>query len=453
VALSEIGTADISTDSSAFSHGRGVGRHYELTCPACGAVFEDDGVLLDCPANHPRALLNVRYRAQRLTLAEEAPGVFRYQSWLPIDKPGFSTARPAVYRGEALSRELGLAELWIAFHGYWPERGATFETGTFKELEADTVLARLPAGFRGVLTLASAGNTAAAFARACSRNSVPCLIVVPESGLDALRFAGPLGPVVRVVALSSPADYSDAIDLAGRICGQPGFQPEGGVFNVARRGGLGTVILSALEAIGRMPDYYFQAIGSGAGAIAVHQAAERWIAGEPHGSRPPRQMLSQNLPFAPIHSAWQAASRECPGIENDRARRQISRMFANVLSTRTPPYSIRGGVYDILSASAGDTIAVENAPARAAAQWFEAREGIDIDPASAVAVASLRVAVREARIEPRKCLLLNITGGGRKRRLKEGRLPISKPDLRVPPGEMHSSQLMRRILDLFDGKK
>ncbi len=84
-----------------------------------------------------------------------------------------------MYRSPALSRIVGLPNLWISFNGYWPERGAMFPTATFKDLEAEAVLARLPANFDGVLIVASAGNTAAAFARACGNWQQRCLIVVP----------------------------------------------------------------------------------------------------------------------------------------------------------------------------------------------------------------------------------------------------------------------------------
>jgi cysteate synthase len=447
--LSPSRTPDVATDSSRGLELPSEQRHYWLTCRTCGASFEDDGVILNCPQEHARGLLAVRYREEHLTVAPNASGIFRYQSWLPIRKPGPSSAQSVVYRSEALGRATGLAELWIAFHGYWPERGAVFETGTFKELEAAAVLARLPEGFDGVLTVASAGNTAAAFARACSERPLSCLLVVPESALGLMRLAGPLGKWVRLVVLSAPADYSDAIDLAGAVSRQPGFQPEGGVFNVARRGGLGTVLFSAVESMGRLPDYYFQAIGSGAGAIAVHEAAERLIAGGEHGTRPPKQILSQNLPFAPIYSAWRLQRQECLPIAQDSARRQIAAMFASVLSSRTPPYGIRGGLWDTLRASQGDVMAVDNERARAASQWFEEREGIDIDPASAVAVASLLEAVREARIDPHAAVLLNITGGGRKRR--EATVPLAHPlpDVVVRPWELDSPAVMSRIVELF----
>ncbi len=46
---------------------------------------------------------------------------------------------------------------------------------------------------------------------------------------------------------------------------------------MARRDGMGTTVLSATTFIGRIPDYYFQAIGSGTGAIAAWEANLRFL--------------------------------------------------------------------------------------------------------------------------------------------------------------------------------
>ena len=40
---------------------------------------------------------------------------------------------------------------------------------------------------------------------------------------------------------------------------------------------MATTVLSAVTTIGRIPDYYFQAVGSGTGAIAAWEANQRLI--------------------------------------------------------------------------------------------------------------------------------------------------------------------------------
>ena len=56
------------------------------------------------------------------------------------------------------------------------------------------------------------------------------------------------------------------------VAGWDGFIAEGGAKNVARRDGMGTTVLSAVTTIGEIPDAYFQAVGSGTGAIAIFLA-------------------------------------------------------------------------------------------------------------------------------------------------------------------------------------
>jgi cysteate synthase len=94
-------------------------------------------------------------------------------------------------------------------------------------------------------------------------------------------------------------------------------------------------------------------------------------------------------------------------------------------------------------------MAIDNAQAHAAGEWFQEREGIDIGPASAVAVASLLQAVRETRINPHSVVLLNITGGGRKKREQVAPLETPRADVTVRPWEQHSPGVMTRILELF----
>lgn len=424
-------------------------RHYRLHCPVCEGTWEDDGFLLGCPTPHEPALLTTEYDARRFEPDARAPGIFRYREWLPGTRALAGAGASATYRSEPLCRIAGLPKLWVVFNGYWPEKGASLDTGTFKDLEAWTVLSRIPERHDGVLVLASAGNTAAAFARACSMSRVPCLIVIPEAGLPSLRFADPLEACVKIVALGGLADYSDAIALANRASELEGFFPEGGVKNVGRLDGLGTTMLNAVEAIGRIPDYYFQAIGSGAGAIGAHRAARRLAADGRYGERPPRLFLSQNLPFVPIYLSWQARRRELVEIDTHDAKEQIRQISAHVLSNRNPPYAVRGGVYDILSETDGEMLAADNLEARQARELFEETEGIDIDPAAAVAFATLLKAVRSGMVERDAHVLLNVTGGGRSRQERDRKLIPAEPALRLDDADLLLDRTLDRIVALF----
>lgn len=422
-------------------------RHYTLKCLACGRAIDEDGAVLSCTGTHDPAFLGAQYQDRSLRADPTAQGLFRYHRWLPINRilPGAGDA--VTYRSVRLGRAIGLDRLWIIFNGYWPERGATLDTATFKELEAWTVLARRAEGDVRTLVIASAGNTAAAFARACSPTRTPCLIVVPESALLTLTFPEPLQPCVRIVALGGGADYSDAIARAAWISGLPGYVPEGGVKNIARRAGLGTTLLSAVEAIGRLPDYYFQAVGSGAGAIGVHEAAERLVSDGGYGNQVPRLMLSQNQPFIPLVEAWRTGRPTLVPMDPVEGKRRIEEIRAKVLSHREPPFAVGGGVFDVLTASGGDMLVADNGATDAARQLFEETEGIDIDPAAAVALATLCEAAASGRVSRQAVVALNVTGGGRERRRRERALHQVDPALRVRP-TMDREELLDRVAAL-----
>lgn len=422
-----------------------VTRHYTLVCAACGMHQDDDGLILDCPGDHEPALLRTQYNDHRFSPSPDDPGIFRYRRWLPVARIQQNAGRATAYRSERLAAALGLTNLWISFSGYWPERGATLETATFKELEASAVLGRLPER-RLTLTVASAGNTGAAFALACSRSRVPCLLIVPERGLDRFRFRESLHPCVNLVAIED-GDYPDAIELAAEVSKVAPFQAEGGVKNVGRRDGLATVLLSAFEEMGCLPSYYFQAVGSGTGAIAVLEAARR-LQVMVDGAPLPRLMLCQNRPFTPIYDAWRTRMRSVGHESTELFREAIRDVHADELTNWTPPYGIKGGVYDSLVASRGAVLAADNAAVMEARNMFLDLEGIDIEPAPGVAVACLRDAVARRLVENDSAILLNITGGGRSRFGRDYSLTAAEPRLRISEESIATGEALRKVTRL-----
>ena len=276
--------------------------------------------------------------------------------------------------------------------------------------------------------VASAGNTARAFARVCSEYRIPLLLCIPEDSLDAIWSLQPLHPCVKLVATAKGSDYIDAIHLSNIVCELDNFYPEGGAKNVASPDGMGTTVLSAVTTIGRIPDYYFQAVGSGTGAIAAWEANKRFIVDGRYGTHLMKLMVSQNIPFTPMYDAWKAGSRALFPADDQKARKQAEEICAKVLSNRKPPYSLKGGLFDALTETGGDMFAVTNEEAAQAAALFEKTEGIDIEPAAAVAVASLKQAILQHAVEKDAVIMLNITGGGIGRFKRENELTYKKPD-------------------------
>lgn len=390
---------------------------YQLKTVATGRVFDDQGWTLDDKECDKPSMVRPIYEKKQLSVLEgEDWGLYRYADWLPIKKLLKNPSEPITYKSDGFAQRLGLNNLYITFSGYWPERNARMTTCSFKEMEAYSVCARLGGEQKDkVLVVASAGNTARAFAKVCSDNGIKLLLCVPQDNIKALWFDQPLNSCVKLITTESGSDYFDAINLSNEVCELEGYLAEGGAKNIARRDGMSTTMMSATTFIGRTPDFYFQAVGSGTGAIAAWEANLRFIEDGRFGTNKARLMVSQNKPFVPMFDAWRADSRPMLPYNAEQARKDAAEICAPVLSNRKPPYSLAGGLYDALKDTHGDILAVSNEEANVAKALFEEAEGIDIYHAAAVAAASLQQAVEKGMVKADDVVMLNITGGGERR--------------------------------------
>ena len=402
---------------------------YQLQTIATGRVFSDEGWTLDDKQCDKPSMVRPLYEKKQLDVKEDKDlGLYRYADWLPIKRMLQNPSEPITYKSEGLAKRLGLNNLYITFNGWWPERGAKMSTCSFKEMEAFSVCARLGDELKDkVLVVASAGNTARAFAKVCSDNGIKLLLCVPQDNINALWFDKPLNPCVKLITTESGSDYFDAINLSNVVCELDGYLAEGGAKNIARRDGMGTTMMSATTFIGRTPDFYFQAVGSGTGAIAAWEANLRFISDGRFGTNKARLIVSQNKPFVPMYDAWKVDSRALLPYDADQARKDVAEICAPVLSNRKPPYGLAGGLYDALKDTNGDILAVSNDEANAAKALFEETEGIDIYHAAAVATASLQQAIKKGTVKPDDVVMLNITGGGEKRFHAEHEIHYLKP--------------------------
>jgi len=422
---------------------------YKLQSVKTGKVFEDTGWMLDAPGEKEPTLIRAVYEKTRLSVKDDSWGLFKFADWLPIGRTLKGSSAPVTYKSERLANELGLKNLWITFSGYWPEKGATMKTGSFKETEAYSVCGRMTPEMNKILVVASAGNTSRSFAKVCSDNNIPLLICVPEDNIGALWFDTPLNDCVKLVCSRSGSDYFDAIHLSGIVAGIDGFVAEGGAKNVARRDGMATTMLSATTTIGKIPDYYFQAVGSGTGAVAAWEANLRLIDDGRFGTTKMKLMVSQNLPFTPIYDAWKTGSRAMLPFDDADARKKVEIMDAKVLSNRKPPYPIAGGLYDALKDSGGNVLRADNQQVREAAELFKNTEAIDIHPAAAVATATLIDEVKKGKIENEATIMLNITGGGEEKFKAENEIFYLKPEI-IFDIDPNPEMVKSKIISLFE---
>jgi len=422
--------------------------HYKLQNVASGRIFDDTGWLLSDPLDSKPSLIRAIYEKKKFHTKKDSLDFFKYSDWLPINRVLKNSASTITYKSVELAKSLDLENLYISFSGYWPEKGAKMTTCSFKETEAYSVCARLKVDSNRVMVVASAGNTARAFAKVCSENKIPLLIVVPEDNLDALWFDSSINECVKLICSPSQSDYYDAIDLANKVCKSPKFFEEGGAKNVARRDGMATTVLSAAATIGRIPDYYFQAIGSGTGTIAAWEANLRLIEDGRFGTHKMVLLPSQNSPFTPMYDAWKVGSRDLLQTDENEAREMALQIGAKVLSNRRPPYAIPGGLFDALADTRGDIEIADNGEMERACDLFEKYEGIDIHPAAGIALAGMIKSINSGKVDREKIIMLNITGGGEKRFKAENKVFYLKPNL-IVDSDLEPETVPKMVESLF----
>ena len=387
---------------------------YRLVCRSCGLKFQDHGFTFSCPAGCS-SLVSTVYAASQPPLRSEGRGVWKYLPWLPVERGNEYEGKPVLFKSPELSSETG-AEVYIAFHGYFPEVGAELITCTFKEIEAAVSL-RYAAEKGADIALASVGNTANAFLTFSRYENVNVYLFVPEKVFRCV-FCHEKSENATLVMVEG--SYDDASNLARKFAEKKGLRYEGGGRNVARRDALATLAYEFLEAYGFLPDVYFQAVGSGTGAIAFYEGSRRLVdAGL--ARKLPRIAVAQNEPFTPIVDAWMRKSREIGVYDYD----PLDVVYAQVLTNKSPLYSMRGGLYDILQETGGFAVKASEKEARDAGKLFREIYGVGLYPAAEVALAALLKSDVSGRV------LLNVTGAGFRRLKKDYSVKRPRPDFVV----------------------
>ena len=434
---------------------------YTLRCLKCGKSYSEDYYICSCE-NKCDALLKTVYEQKQLTVDESYQGIWRYHQWLPIQKIDQRLidheSSYSIYKSKKLAAHLGLHNLLICLNAY-PQ----CHTGSFKDLEAEVTFQRVMGTFDSgkPLVMSSDGNNAISFVYYSNLIRYPIFLFVTEDArVRRIWSFSKNNPYTRLFPIKG--DYYDAINLANQFAQVEGYLSEGGFRNIARRDSVGTIVLDTARFLGHLPDHYFQALGSGPGAIAAYEAAQRLIVDGRFGKQLPKIHGSQNHPFIPMVEAWENRSRTIDErFQHVSAKQLIDQTLAHVLTNRFPAYSLVGGIYDVLHATNGEMYSVTNEEIEKAQLLFEKLEGISVVPEAGVTIASLQQALSKETVSPQDFIVLNVTGGGRKE-IKKERMHIEP--YKFPPKKLqisqktleekiqHSKELIRETIQTYGNK-
>ncbi|BBK44755.1 threonine synthase [Allostella vacuolata] len=273
-------------------------------------------------------------------------------------------------------------------------------TGSFKDRAVAAAVARArELGLPGIVC-ASSGNAGASAAAYAARAGLPAIIVVPaRTPAEKLTQIAAYG--ARLVQVEG--HYSKAYDVGLEIARRHGFANVTTTYlnpyGVDALKTVGHEVFDQME--GTVPDWILVPTGAGPLVKGVVQGFRERSPG-----RRPRLVAVQAEGCAPIARAFASGEREVRAWGPPTT-------FASGISDPLVGYE-RDGTHtlDLVIASGGLAVAVEDAAIRQAMALLARSEGILAEPTGASSVAALAVLLADGRIARDATVVCLVTGHG-----------------------------------------
>lgn len=376
-----------------------------LECSACGTTYDPNHLHTVCPACGKPLLAryDLAKASQTLTresLAQRAPGIWRYREVLPVQDPAF-----AIDLGEGgtplrhvprLGDLLGMPNTYVKDETLNP-------TGSFKARGLCLAVSRAHELGAKALAIPSAGNAAGAMSAYAAAVGLPAHVYMPK---DTPR---PFSVECRTLGA-----HVTLVDGLITDCGayvKQGVE-EHGWFAVStlkepyRLEGKKTMGYEIVEQLGwRMPDVIIYPTGGGTGLVGMWKAFAEMEALGLIGSERPRMVSVQSEGCAPIVRAFNEGTEHAAMWEG----------AATVASGLRVPAAI--GDFLILQAlheSGGTAIAVSDDEMMHWADRLGATTGIFSSPEGAACLAAQQHLLEQGWLKPDEVVVNFITGSGLK---------------------------------------
>jgi threonine synthase len=329
----------------------------------------------------------------RSLMAADVPSLWRYGSVLPV------SGDRVVSLGESITP---LVEADVDGTAIRFKLDFLLPSGSYKDRGAAVLISALAAlGVRHAVE-DSSGNAAAAFAAYSARAGIACTVFAPAAAsAGKLVQAAAYGARVERIEGSRDDVANAAIEAAAADPTATYASHNWHPFFIE---GVKTWALEVWEQLGyRAPDNVVVPVGSGSMLLGAHLAFSRLREGG-EIDRLPRLFAAQPAACAPLHAAFTAGADDVAAVE----RRPT---LAEGASIARP---VRGKeLLAALRESGGRTAAVEEEEIADGLRDL-ARQGIYVEPTSAVAVAGVRQLLARREIQAGEATVVMLTGSGLK---------------------------------------
>lgn len=376
-----------------------------LVCRECGRSYP-------ISANHVCELcfgpLEVAYDYERVAasttreaIAVGPPSLWRYAALLPIDDvraridlgAGFTPLVPA----PRLAAELGLGELYL-------KNDTVNPTGSFKDRVVGVALSKARELGMSVAACASTGNLANSVAAHAARAGMDAFVFIPAN-LERVKVLATAVYGASIVAIDG--NYDDVNRLCAEIVSE---RPSWAFANVNLRPfyaeGSKTLAFEVVEQLGwRYPDHVVVPVASGSQLTRIHRGFEE-LALAGLMPEPPAVRISgaQAAGCAPVATAFESGRSVVRPVKPDTV--------AKSLAIGNPA----DGIYalEVARQTGGAIAAVSDAEILEAIALVARTEGIFVETAGGVTVATLAALAARGVVRRDETVVAYLSGNGLK---------------------------------------
>jgi threonine synthase len=388
-----------------------------LGCRACGHLWSETEFLLTCPDCSGPVEVNCDLDGMRRVLKRGWPqprGKTLLKQWellLPLSHPeliaksSLGETQTPLIKANKVGAKMGLDNLRFKV-----EMGPTL---SLKDRGSSLCsLKALELGFEA-MCVASSGNNASSVAAYAARAGLPAIVFVQRDTAPA-KFAKMLAYGAKVVRVDG--DMSVASRLCMQMREHRSWMESGGPnpYRMAAKRLVAYEIVAQMG--GEVPDAVVFPCGGCAGIVAAHSGFKELLA---MGliAKLPKLIGAQLAACDPVTQAFEQGRAEVTPVVTQPS-------FSDALMNNSPYWGARA----IAAArdSGGFFISVADEDVARMLTELGSGEGIFLEPAGAVAVAGLKKALNEKRVQGLDQVVCTVTGHGlnsRKTATREQKLP------------------------------
>ena len=375
---------------------------FSLECSRCDWRGEDADINR-CPQCN--GLIVVAYADSAIELDLDAPGLWKYGAHLPLRDSRFAVSlgegNTPLLRAGKLEQEIGVGELYFKIEGSNP-------TGSYKDRIAAVGLSRLRELGKRAWAATSSGNAGAAMAAYGVRAGVDGYLFTLEKAARAkiaqIMAYGPQIMAVEKLGYDSQTEIDTWANIR-QVCAANEWMMlvTAHAFSPHAMEGVKTISFEIAEQLkGNVPDVVYVPVGGGGLCAAIWRGFAEWHAAG-LVDRVPRIVAVQPSGCGAIHQAW---------LRGDDDVVPIAEVTSSIsgLQLAAPPDG--GLVLQALAASEGWSVLIDDDATYAAQAQLAQREGLFVEPASAISVAGVAADRAAGRLRGDERVACILTGVG-----------------------------------------